>query len=109
MRLFLKRKVLHFEPFYPPFYLFIEHKAYKDRGTGKSWFITTLCKVFQQNADSSDLMSMITEVNRLMADQVGYWNEQWVVQIGENRNNLRKHLYFRPLQTWTQYKSEQLQ
>jgi len=42
-------------------FLFVGTKAYRDTKDG-SWFVTALCKVLKEHANSDDLLSIMTRV-----------------------------------------------
>jgi len=81
----------------------VGYSSYRDKVYG-SWFIQSLCKVFQKHARTCTLMSLATKVNMLMTKNSSTIDNKEVTAISCVSNfTLRKHFYFKPLGTFAEY------
>ena len=60
---------------------------------GASWYVDTLCDVFEKYADTEDLLSLMTEVNSQVSKKVTPHDKR---QMPEPKFTLRRKLYFYP-------------
>ena len=71
------------------FVFFSGRKSWRFEDAGL-WFISVLCEVLQERAYYSELMSILTEVNKRLAKIIDHGSEGLIIQIGEKTDNLKK-------------------